>query len=88
MIDGLRRQIKAVEKRAVSEDPWMAADMLGLAGQLEEATVRVIAAHRRNGYRWDDIGFSLGITGLTALKRYKKQADEINAARAAAGEGK
>jgi hypothetical protein len=89
-VAGIRRQIPAIERRAYREDPWMAAEMWSLAEELRAATVRVVADMRYPGpdgeppYRWDDIGFSFGITGLTALKRWKKETDRINEARRAA----
>lgn len=81
VIGGIRRQIRGAEARAQDEDPWMIADMLGLAAELQEAAVRVVAHHRANGMTWDAIGFSLGITGTTACKRYAARVAEINAER-------
>jgi hypothetical protein len=97
-VAGIRRQIPALERRAYGEDPWMAAEMWQLAEELKAATVRVVADMRypdprypdpRTGapgprYRWEDIGFAFGITGLTALKRWKAETDRINEARRAA----
>lgn len=86
LVDGVRRQITALERRAVGEDPWMAAEMLTLADELKAAAVRVIAAYRKPdpetgkpAYRWADIGFSIGASEEACIKRYKKQADAINA---------
>jgi hypothetical protein len=89
MVEGVVRQIAGLERRAAGEDPWMVADMLGLAEELKAAAVRVIAAYRypdaagAPAYRWADIAFSLGITPETAIKRYKKEVDKINFSRAA-----
>jgi hypothetical protein len=84
MIGAAERMIRAIETRAAGEDPWMAADMLRLSGELEEATVRTVARLRARGYLWDDIGFSFGITGTTAVKRWAAKAATINNQEAAA----
>src|ERR1700733_3017223 len=44
LISGLRRQVKAAEKQAVNEDPWMLADMLTVADELKQAAVAVVAS--------------------------------------------
>jgi len=78
-VKAVGRLIPALERQGRNEDPWMAADMLALAAQMEAAAVRVIADLRARGYTWNDIGLSLGITGTTAVKRYAKKVAEINA---------
>lgn len=78
-VSGLRRQARAVERRAVEEDPWVAAEMLAIAGELEQAAVRVIAKLREAGYPWSEIGRDLGIHGTTACKRYAKRVDALQA---------
>jgi hypothetical protein len=83
MIGAARRLIRAIEKRAENEDPWMAADMLGLSRDLEEATVRVVASLRARGYTWHDIGLSFGISGTTAVKRWAARVAQINDAQEA-----
>jgi len=79
-VKAVGRLIPALERQGRTEDPWMAADMLRLAAELEDAAVRLIASYRARGDRWEDIGFALGITGTTAVKRYAKKVAEINAA--------
>ena len=78
VVGGMRRMIKAVEIRATTEDPWMAKEMLDMAKELEEATVRVVASLRARGYRWEDIAFQFEISATTAVKRWAKRVDEIN----------
>jgi len=82
-VKAIGRLIPALERQGRKEDPWMAADMLRLAAEMETAAVRVIADLRARDYKWDDIGFALGISGTTAVKRYARKVAEINAAPAA-----
>jgi hypothetical protein len=70
LISGIRRQIRALEPRAAAEDPWAAAEMLRLATELQAAATRVIRQLRDTGYTWPDIGFAIGISDVTACKRY------------------
>lgn len=71
MIAGIRRQIKALEARARDEDPWVMAEMLGLAGELEDAATRTVGALRKAGYTWHDIGFELGLSRQATFNRFK-----------------
>lgn len=82
MVAGVSRQIDGLERRARNEDPWMVADMLALAAKLEAAAVRTVGDLRDRGYTWNDIGLSLGISALTAYKRYGKpgRQDAVSAA--------
>ena len=77
LVGGVRRQIRGLKFRAFDEDPWVVDDMLKLRAELDAAILEVIASYRAPGedgetpkYRWDDIGFALGITGAAACKRY------------------
>jgi hypothetical protein len=82
-VDGLRRQIKSVERRAVDEDPWMMAEMFSMAQEMEAAAVRTMAALRSKGYTWNDIAVSMSaqtgtkMSGQTLIKKY---AARVNAA--------
>jgi len=79
LVSGVARQIKALEKQAVLEDPWMLADMVALRDEMDAAIVRVVAAKRAADppTRWADLAFNLGISELTALKRYKRRIDAL-----------
>lgn len=77
VVGGVKRQIRSLERRAAEEDPWVIQEMLDLAAELEAAALRTVARLRavdpstgKPAYTWDAIGFSLGITAITAHKRY------------------
>lgn len=73
VISGIRRQIRALETRAAGEDPWVAAEMVQLRDELDSAAVRTVKQLRDVGYRWDDIGFAFGVSGITCHKRYARK---------------
>lgn len=75
---GVHRQLRALEEAAVLEDPWAAAELLEIAREAEAAAFRVIAKLRAAGYTWPDIGFSLGVSGDTAHKRYDRHARTVS----------
>ncbi len=84
MISGIDRLITGLEARAVFEDPWVAGEMRRLAGRLRDAETRTIARARRPtpwraAFTWPAIAFDLGISPLTALKRYKHKIDALEA---------
>lgn len=70
VVSGVARQIRSLEARAADEDPWTVAEMLRLRDDLDAAAVRTVGRLRDTGYTWNDIGLSLGITAMTAWKRY------------------
>lgn len=70
MVAGVHRQIKALTNRGADEDPWAAQELLNIAAAAEAAAVKLIARYREVGYSWTDIGFSLGMTGAAACKKY------------------
>lgn len=72
-VAGMWRQIKAIEAKAEQEDPWVAAEMIRMSEALETAGVRVIGKLRAAGYTWHDIGFELGLSATTTIKRYAKR---------------
>jgi len=76
VVSGVRRQVRALERRAVDEDPWVVADMLALRDEMEAAAVRTVGRLRETGYTWHDIGLSLGISAQTCHKRYGKKIGE------------
>lgn len=77
LIEGVRRQIKALEARAAVEDPWVMAEMLGLARELEEASVRTVAALRKAGYTWSGIGYDLGLSRQATFNRFARKIKEM-----------
>jgi hypothetical protein len=70
VVSGIRRQIRSFEKRAADEDPWTVEEMISLRAELAAAEVRTVARLRQVGFTWADIGFSIGISAITAHKRY------------------
>jgi hypothetical protein len=81
-VDGVRRQVRSLERRAVDEDPWMMDEMFKMAQEMEAAAVRVMATLRAKGYSWNDIAASMEgrPSAQTLIKRYAKRVAEINAA--------
>lgn len=77
-VAGLHRQIRAVEKRAAEEDPWVLAEMLKAADELQDASVRVVKALRDAGYTWDSIAQELGITRGGACNRFAAKIKEAS----------
>lgn len=69
-VAGIRRQVRALEPRAADEDPWVVAEMLDIAAELEAAAARTVARLRAAGYTWTDIGFALGISRSGAYNRF------------------
>lgn len=69
-VSGIRRQIRAFEKRAADEDPWTVEEMINLRAELAAVEVRTVARLRHVGYTWNDIGLSIGVSAITAHKRY------------------
>jgi nicotinamide mononucleotide adenylyltransferase len=82
-VDGVRRQIKSLEKRAETEDPWMMAEMFDMATELEAAAVRTMARLRAKGYTWKDIALSYSnetgakVSGQTLIKRYAARVNAV-----------
>lgn len=70
VVSGIRRQIRSLERRAAEEDPWTVDEMLRLRDELDAAAVRTVGRLRQTGYTWQDIGFAIGVSALTAHKRY------------------
>jgi hypothetical protein len=81
-VDGVRRQVRSLERRAVDEDPWMMDEMFKMATEMETAAVRVMAALRAKGYSWNDIAASMETrpSAQTLIKRYAKRVAQVNAA--------
>jgi hypothetical protein len=79
MIDGLRRQLTAVEKRAYLEDidtePLLVmGELIRIAAECEAAACRVAGSIRRDrGYTWETIGAELGIGKTGAHNRFARQ---------------
>jgi hypothetical protein len=64
------RHIGSLETLAATEDPWTLSEMQRLQDELAAAQLRTVKRLRDAGYTWETIGFSLGISAITAHKRY------------------
>ncbi len=70
LIGGIRRSLRALERHAAEDDPWVLAEMVQLQVELHRVERRTVATFRDRGYTWQDIGGALGISVKTAHKRY------------------
>jgi hypothetical protein len=86
MIDGVRRQIKALEQRAIGDDPWVAADMSTLASELNAAVDRTVGRLRAQGSTWQDIGFQFGTTKQGAFNKWNANPSTVAARNARTAE--
>lgn len=72
LVGGIRRQVRALERQATVEDPWVAAELLKLADELTDAGHGAVKRLRLRGVRWEAIGYSLGISADAANKRHAR----------------
>jgi hypothetical protein len=72
LIRDIRSSTRALEALAASEDPWVAAEMVKLAHELEAAADRTVARLRAAKYTWADIGYAFGTTRQGAFNRWAK----------------
>lgn len=66
----VRRSLRALGRRLDSSDPENLSCLISLSSDLDALLRSSVSSMRKQGYSWDHIGSSLGVSRQAAFKRF------------------